>query len=178
MIPVWGSVVAVTLMVLSNGVATAQSDFEVGGEIAGLYPGIDTTLQATVTNPQSFPIEVTSVAVQVADLSPECPGSLLRFGSIRASVVISAGATALVPVAVQMDRAAPDACQGVVWPLEFRAVAISDGGSAGLPPPTGGGAATPVTGSDVALKLSFGAALVAAGGAILVLQRGRRRSAV
>jgi hypothetical protein len=166
--------------------SAAQEDFQLSGELAGLYPGIETTLDVAVTNPQPFAIEVVSVDVTALDAGPACPGALLEFGGIASTVDVPPGSTVSVPVSVRLDPAAPDACQGVTWSLRFTgtATAPDPAPAPGPPPPSApdrgtggtgagsGGVAT--TGADVAGLTAIGVGLVVLG--LWVRRRsGRRR---
>jgi hypothetical protein len=155
------------------GAQTPDPDgFAVAGTVDGLYPGVQTTVHATVTNPQTFTISVTSVGVTSLDASPQCPGSLLEFGDETTAVDVAPGATATVPVAVSLDAGAPDACQGATWPLEFVGTAAGDGPAAGS---GSGGGSLALTGTNVFGLALAGLVLVAAGiGARLTAHRQRK----
>jgi hypothetical protein len=104
------------------------------GEVDGLYPGATATMDVHLTNHQSFTIRVTSVDVAVLS-SPTCPARFLSVGGSRTPVEVAPTATAIIAVPVQMDRAAPDACQGAVFPLDLSASAV-EAGDAAAPPPS------------------------------------------
>lgn len=125
-------VVALVIVGFAEVPSAAQDTFEISGEIDGLYPGVDATLEARVTNPHPFGIEVNSVAVIVADASSRCKASMLTVDGSSESVNVPPGGTGTIPLAVEMDRDAPDGCQGATWPLEFVgvAVAVADEGAA------------------------------------------------
>jgi hypothetical protein len=154
--------------------AQEKDEFEITGEVGGLYPGAEVTLQTRVTNPHPFPIRVTSVAATVGDAGPGCPASMLEVGGSEEAVEIPAGETRSVPLAVRMDRTAPDACQGATWPLEFRGTATdvepATGGSPSRPPGRVGFA---YTGANLLLLLLITLSLAAAG--VLALHQARRR---
>jgi hypothetical protein len=125
-------VAALVLVGLSASSVHAEDAFEIAGEVDGLYPGADTTLDARVTNPHPFPIRVISTTVNVRDASSGCPASMLDIGDAQATAEVPAGGTSTVRLEVRMSRSAPDACQGVTWPLEFAGTAIGTPTS-GLP---------------------------------------------
>ena len=125
-------IAALVLVGLSASSVHAQDAFTIAGEVDGLYPGADTTLNARVSNPHPFAIRVISTTVTVLDASPACPASMLQIGDSQASVVVPPGGSGTVPLDVQMSRGAPDACQGATWPLEFTGTAAGTPTS-GLP---------------------------------------------
>jgi len=166
------------------GASTPQGGFGVGGDVNGLYPGAEATVQATVVNPQSFTIQVTSVGVTALDASPQCPGSLLSFGDQPATVDIPASGTGTVLLTVQVDPGMPDACQGATWPLSFVGTAVSSAGGspASSPNSDGSGSGTragglALTGADMMGLAAIGAGLVAAGVTARHVSRRRRRGA-
>ncbi len=163
--------------------APTQEGFGLSGDVDGLYPGVETTVQATVTNPHAFAIKVTSVSVASLDASPQCPGSLLAVGDLTSTVDIPAGQTGIVPLTVRLDPLTPNACQGATWPLEFSGTAVETGsGGEAAPAPSGpsasgqsggGGRGLPLTGANAVGLTAIGAALLAAGVAARVAARRR-----
>lgn len=152
--------------------AQEEEEFEITGEVGGLYPGAEMTLEARVSNPYPFPINVTSVETTVVDASPGCPASMLEIRGSDQEVEIPPGATRMVPLDVRMDRGAPDACQGATWPLEFTGTAT------GAEPGTGASPAHPpgdfaFTGANLALLFAVIVSLATAG--FLAIHHGRRR---
>jgi hypothetical protein len=101
----------------------AEDGFELSGEVDGLYPGAQVTLEATVTNPHPFAIRVTDAGATVLDAGSACPASMLQVERAEPNVVIGAHSTGTVSLQVRMSRRAPDACQGATWPLRFTGVA-------------------------------------------------------
>lgn len=107
------------------------------GRVAGLYPGAVVDLPVEVRNPAQAEIMVTSLAVEVGEPGPRsapevagaCGPDSLTVGSsaapgggdvaVRVPVPIGGSATIAVPVALRAD--APSACQGVSFPLTYRA---------------------------------------------------------
>jgi hypothetical protein len=96
----------------------------VNGSVEGLFPGVPNILQVSVTNENNTAIAVASVVVQASDAGPECPASVLTFTPPPPGQVITAGATANVPVTVEIAADAPDACQGATFPLRHTVTAI------------------------------------------------------
>jgi hypothetical protein len=165
-----GVAAAVLVALIVSAVAAptstrAQDEFQIGGEVEGLYPGAAATLEATVTNPHPFAIRVTNAGATVLDAGTGCPASMLQVDDAEPDVVIPAHSTGTVSLRVRMSRSAPDACQGATWPLRFTGTAVGPS-TDGLPstnlldPRTMPGAAI------------FGAALF--GLALLVARRARR----
>lgn len=151
------------------------------GGVAGLYPGADATLRMEVINPHDFAIRVASVAVTVHS-APDCAASLLRVDTAVRDVDIPQSRTGIVPLDVHLDRRAPDACQGVTFPLTFTATATDASGEAGQqpgsvgPPRPGGtpGENIAVTGVDIQQLLVVALGLVGAG--LVALRVSRRRT--
>lgn len=158
-------VASLVLVGLSAPPVAAQDGYTIVGEVDGLFPGADTTLDARVTNPHPFTIRVVSTNVTVLDANPACPASMLEIGDSRATFDVPPGGTGTVPMAVRMSLGAPDACQGATWPLEFTGTAVGTPTS-GMP-----GTSMIVAGGTAAMAI-IGAALVA--GALIAA--GRRRS--
>lgn len=117
-------IAALLLVGLSAPSVHAEDTFELAGEVGGLYPGVNTTLDVEVTNPYRFAIRVISTTVTVLDARPACPASMLEIGDSQAPVEVPPGGVATVPLAVHMSADAPDACQGATWPLEFTGTAV------------------------------------------------------
>src|SRR5690606_26411024 len=83
---------------------TETPDFVIEGDVHGLHPGEHTTLDAMVENPYDVDLTVTSIEVVARDAGPACPGSLLGFDASRASAVVPARSTAVVPIGIALDR--------------------------------------------------------------------------
>ena len=175
-----GVITALSSMAEARATVPAQQDaFEISGEVSGLYPGANTTLEARVTNPQPFTIRVTSVATAVEDADPSCPGSMLEIGNVRAPVDVPSGAIGSVPLAAHMDGSAPDSCEGAIFTLEFVATATDTGASASQssPPNSTGQGTLAFTGTDIVKVLAVALALVALGVLARRAARRRRRTA-
>jgi hypothetical protein len=144
-----------------------SDEFAVIGEIDGLYPGSEATLDARITNTEAFPIRVLLTRVTVRDANAMCPASMLVFGNSDATVEIPPDATVTLPMTVRLGLAASDACQGATWPLQFTGTAI---GLAVTGPP------------DMSMVVALSLAALVAIGTLLALaglfatdDRGRRR---
>jgi LPXTG-motif cell wall-anchored protein len=160
-------VAAFALVALSASPSVAADEFEIAGEVEGLFPGADVTLDARVTNPYSFAIRVVATRATVLDASAGCPASMLEVGESRATVEVPARSSGTVQLPVRLSRSAPDACQGATWPLVFGGMAVGPETS-GLP-----GTNMLDTRRHGLLAL-IGAALIA--GCLLLARRRRRRS--
>jgi len=159
-------IAALVLVALSAPSVHAQDGFEIAGEVDGLYPGAEATLEARVTNPHPFAILVTSTTASALDANPACPASMIEIGDLVAAVVIPPGGTGSVPLDVRMSAGAPDACQGATWPLEFTGTAVGT--------PTSGLPGTSVLDPrNPATLLAIGAVLLV--GAVIAGGRDRRR---
>lgn len=124
--------IAVVLVLLVAGVAAGlagsperprRSGLSVQGTVDGLYPGQVTTIDVTVRNRTSRAVRVSLVTARVRTAPQGCPTSVLRLGAARPDRVLRPGRRAVVPLPVSLDGSAPDACQGVTFPLSLRAVA-------------------------------------------------------
>ena len=159
--------VGLIVLALLGQSAPAKDEFAIAGEIDGLFPGAVGTLAAPVTNPKPFTIRVVSTRVTVRDASSACPASMIEIEAPEAAIEIPTGVTRGVPLDVRMALAAPDACKGATWPLEFSGMAV-------------GAWATGTTVTNLihlspgqAALLALGAFLVLAG--LIALGRDRRR---
>lgn len=95
----------------------------VHGSVSGLYPGVRTTLGVVVRNRSGRPVRVRLVEARVRRPVRACPTTVLRIDAARPGRVLRPGARTVVRLPVRLHRAAPDACQGVTFPLSLRAVA-------------------------------------------------------
>jgi hypothetical protein len=117
-------IAALVLLGLSTPLVHAQDGFQIAGEVDGLYPGADATLEVRLTNPHPFAIRVISTTVTVLDAGSACPASMLEIGDLQSAVVVPPGGTGSVPLDVRMSAQASDACQGATWPLVFTGTAV------------------------------------------------------
>jgi hypothetical protein len=100
-----------------------KGSFRIAGSAHGLYPGFTGFLVLTVTSPEHFPIKVTSLNVAVADASPLCKASNIHVSPFAGSLVVPANGSASTQLTIQLAHAAPDACQGVLFPLSYTGTA-------------------------------------------------------
>jgi hypothetical protein len=98
--------------------------FAIAGDIGGLYPGASRQLVLVVSNPQHFSIVVTSIQTVVGNASTSCSGSFLSVGTFAGQLQVPGNGHASVTVAVTLSHAAPDACQGAVFPLTYHGSAV------------------------------------------------------
>jgi hypothetical protein len=101
--------------------APVRPPLRVSGSVRGLYPGAHLRLRLTVRNGRGFPIRVVSLKVRVGNASRSCRRRQLRVGRLRRPLVVRAHRSRRTALPVTMLRSAPDACQGAVFPLKFRA---------------------------------------------------------
>jgi hypothetical protein len=106
-----------------TAVAATAGSFPISGDIAGLYPGAQLPLVLTVHNPQHFAIVVTTLSVSVGDAAPGCTAANLTATSFSGQLQVPALGAAAVSVHVTMVHSAPNACQGVVFPLHYSGLA-------------------------------------------------------
>lgn len=154
----------------------AQQSFTVTGEVDGLFPGSSAALPVLITNPQAFAIHVTSSGVTVGDANPACPATLLTVdGATTMSGDVAPGATATIPLVIQVDRATPDACQGATWQLQFLATATDTGAGAATSAAGPSRSSLAFTGTTISALVGVALALVLVGAAIRRAVRRRAR---
>ena len=125
--------VGFALAATSGSVAGAGDTFLITGSVDGLYPGIDTTMPATVSNPFPRPIVLLEFGVVVIDTGGPCAASLLSVAATSPNVTIAPNASAVVPIRVALDDAAPDVCQGATFSLQFSGLAVDAEQAAAAP---------------------------------------------
>jgi hypothetical protein len=99
--------------------ASSRRGFTITGSVGGLYPGDAAPLVLTVTNPQDFAIDVTSLVTSVATASGSCPSSYLSVSSFAGHLHIAARGAATTTVDLSLSHSAPDACQGAQFQLAY-----------------------------------------------------------
>jgi hypothetical protein len=106
---------AITLKELTVGAQSAPA--------ADLYPGHVGDAQFTVTNPNTYGVQLTSVTIgTVTSSNPGCPASSVQPATtpvtLKAPVTVGAGQTQTFTVpALKMSPDAPDACQGASFTM-------------------------------------------------------------
>jgi hypothetical protein len=118
---------AQTASTLTLGDASASTS-------ADLYPGATGALTIKVTNPNPFPIKITSVALQSGGVVTSNKGaacdastgvSVNNQSGLALAVGASATATMTVPNAVSMSNASDNSCQGAVFTVPVDVTAVS-----------------------------------------------------
>ena len=97
----------------------ANRRFFINGTVTGFYPGATLPLTLKVTNPEPWAIVVTSISTQVGGASSGCPSGYLSVGPFSGHLKIPPRSWGSLQVLAQLNHAAPDACQGVVFPLSY-----------------------------------------------------------
>ena len=96
-----------------------KHNFTITGDVAGLVPLVDGTIEVTVTNKERFDIVVDSVEITVGDASPDCGGEYLTVGPAPLPTVIPGRSDSTLMVTARLAQDVPDACQGMAWPLTY-----------------------------------------------------------
>jgi hypothetical protein len=97
--------------------------FTISGKVSGLYPGKTLSLVLKITNPNTVSITVTSITTTVSNASSTCVAANAKVTSFSGHLVVGAGKSATTTVHATMVHSAPNACQGVVFPLHYSGVA-------------------------------------------------------
>jgi hypothetical protein len=98
----------------------APPALNVKGSASSLYPGGTVTLPLKVRNGTRFPVTLRKLSVKVGSASRGCPGSFLVVQPFKKKARLRTRRSKKVNVRVTMSPAAPDACQGAVFPLTYR----------------------------------------------------------
>jgi hypothetical protein len=93
--------------------------FSITGSMTGLYPGETAPLSLTVHNSEHFAITVTSISTDVGAPGGGCAAANLTVGQFVGALPVAATGSAHVSVPITLVHAAPDACQGAVFPLTY-----------------------------------------------------------
>jgi len=120
----WQSVALVSSHSESAFASSARpKSFQIAGAIKDLYPGSSATLTLTVRNLQRFTIVVTRLSTTVGSPAPGCHATNLTVATFSGQLTVRARASRQLSVPVTFSRAAPDACQGARFPLEYSGLA-------------------------------------------------------
>ena len=106
----------------SNGSSTndkSSSKFDATGSVDELYPGGSRPLTITLTNSTGAAIKVTRLTVAVGDASADCLSTNLQVGQFDGPVTVPKKGTAATVIQLSMVRDAPNACQGMNFPLTY-----------------------------------------------------------
>jgi hypothetical protein len=117
-----------TASALTIGDATAST-------VADLYPGATGAVKLQVTNPNSFPVKITSVAKQTSGTITSDKGAACNAATgvtftdqTGLALVVAAGATSTFTLsnAVAMSNASDNTCQGAVFTIPVDVTGISN----------------------------------------------------
>jgi hypothetical protein len=108
----------------------SKKDFTIAGSLADLAPGVSKQLVLTITNPNNFTIQVTSLTVSANDPSSACTGTNIVLGSgtqasnqtkefTTAVSVTGNGGQNTYNVPVKLSAQAPMACADKRWVLTY-----------------------------------------------------------
>lgn len=96
------------------------------GDVAGLYPGLATSIPVTYTNPNSFPIYVTTATATAAGTSA-CDGTNLVVGTKTmpaAGLLVDRNSSTISSMPVTLKSSTTDACKGATWTITVTAQAV------------------------------------------------------
>jgi hypothetical protein len=99
-------------------------EFAISGSVRGMFPGRIASIPVRVRNPMPFPIIVTKVSARVRSAGRGCGEGNLRVQPIRGTWLIDPGGSIRLRANVRMPMTAPDACQGLEFPLHFGGKAV------------------------------------------------------
>jgi len=104
--------------------------FTIAGSVTALTPGSSKPLTVTITNPNGYAIDVTSITTSVGAPNPSCPGVTLTVApytwtSGPAVTAPGKGSTTMNLTATYVDSLTTDtsACKAVTFPLSFTGTA-------------------------------------------------------
>lgn len=95
------------------------------GRAAGLYPGGTRRMRVLIRNRTDRDVRLVRLSRRVVRAASGCPTRVLRVRRPRALPVVPAGGRARMRLRVRLLRSAPDACQGVVFVVRFRARGVA-----------------------------------------------------
>jgi hypothetical protein len=101
-------------------VAPAAS-VKISGHVSGMVPGRVATIKARVRNPGKVAALVKKVTATVGDAGPGCDAGNLVVTRSKKAVRVAPGRRVKVKLRATMAASAPDACQGLIFPLSFHA---------------------------------------------------------
>lgn len=101
--------------------------FGISGSVSGLYPGASLPLTLTITNREPFLIVVTSISTSVGKPKAGCDATNLGVTQFTGELRVPSGGAAQLTVTATLAHAAPDACQGAVFPLRYAGTALRPG---------------------------------------------------
>ncbi len=98
-----------------------EGELALRGHVTGLYPGAVRPLRVLVRNRSDRDVQLTRLTSRVIEGPPGCPPEALRAGEPETLPLVPAGGRARVALPIELLPSAPDACQGAVFRLRFRA---------------------------------------------------------
>jgi len=103
----------------------SEHALKAAGTVHGLVPGARRELAVRLANGHRFALRITMLRVAVRRPAPGCdPKNLIVKRRNRTRLLIPARGRAHVKLPVRLRVSAADACQGVRFPLRFRASAV------------------------------------------------------
>ena len=116
----------------ARGTASAVPEFGVVvGNVGKLFPGASRPLPVTYTNPNMFPIKVTTATVKASLVSarsgsPACSEAYAVTGTYAGSagVTVPKGASTPTTLPFGLKESAPDACRMATWKITVTAWAV------------------------------------------------------
>ena len=109
----------------AEGLAVAASSkiasVKITGHVTGMYPGRVAVFRVRVKNPGHSTVLVKKVSATVGNAGPGCDGTNLIVQRSRKTLHIAPGRRAKLKLRATMVPDAPDACQGLAFPLAFHA---------------------------------------------------------
>ena len=94
---------------------------KITGHVTGMYPGRVATVKVRLKNPGSVAVVAKKVSATVGDAGPGCDAANLVVQRARKVLRIRPHGRAKVTLQATMLPSAPDACQGLSFPLSFHA---------------------------------------------------------
>jgi hypothetical protein len=94
------------------------------GVAIGLYPGLQGRLHVTVRNPNPFAVRVIALSVAVGSAAKGCPARFVQPGRLARPFRVRGRGLARVALPIRMASNAPRVCNGLRFPLRFRARAV------------------------------------------------------
>lgn len=107
-----------------------KKNFTITGSVTAVTPGTSKSLTITITNPNGYAIDVTSITTSVGAPNPSCPGAALNVApyvwtSGPAVTAPGKGSTTMNLTAHYVDSLTTDTstCNAVTFPLTFAGTA-------------------------------------------------------
>ena len=104
-----------------SAAAAPQPAIRLSGHVAGLYPGAAKSFRVSVDNHGRRRWVVRLVKAVPGAPNRRCPAESLRLAPYRGALELPPRARRSVSLKAAMGLDVPDACQGALFPLTFRA---------------------------------------------------------